>query len=348
MKVPWDRGGLRTYLVLLSLAACRPAPGAIGWALPLLLLGAALHVYAKGCLQQDQVVARNGPYRFVRHPFYTANLLIDVSIAVMSGWWPLMVALPVWWLLVYVPVMREEERHLSALFPEIYPDYARRLPRLFPRRRPLPPEGEGFSWRNSNLVRDTVFSRLLRLLAYPLLFLLCLEVKAAFASSPPANHYLLLVLAAALVTLYGLAWEFKRHVKERARILPPALSTFGARALVAAALLVIAFTLRRAEFEAEPILPLVSAVYLLLSLGLYLARPDLRLVAEGLGMAAIMALCELPWLAAAPLLWYAALALDQRLGPQSAGPAPLARSGAYAVTMAVGVLAATVKALARG
>ncbi len=322
MKVPWDRGGLRTYLVL--------------------------HVYAKGCLRQDQVVARNGPYRFVRHPFYTANLLIDMSIALMSGWWPLIVALPVWWLAVYLPVMRGEERYLSALFPDIYPDYARRLPRLFPLRRPLPPEGEGFSWRNPNMVSDTVFSRLLRLLAYPLLFLLCLEVKAAFAPSPPANHYLLLLLAAALVTLYGLAWELKRNLLKRERILPVALSTFGARLLVAAALLVIAFALRRAEFEAEPVLPIVSGVYLLLSLGLYLARPDLRLAAEGVGMAAIMALCELPWLAAAPLLWYAALSLDQRLEPQSAGPASLARSGAYAVTMAVGVLAAAVKALARG
>ena len=115
----------------------QPQSPALWWGAALVFLGVALQVYAKGCLRQNQTVSMGGPYRFVRHPFYTANFLLDLGLAVMSGWWPLMVALPLWWLLVYVPTMRREEAILTGLFPDTYPDYQRRLPRLMPFRRPL-------------------------------------------------------------------------------------------------------------------------------------------------------------------------------------------------------------------
>lgn len=125
----------------------------------MLALGLALQIYAKGSLRQNEVVSRAGPYRLIRHPFYTANLLIDESIALMSGWWPLVVLLPIWWLLVYWPVMRQEERRLCELFVEVYPEYQRRTSRLIPLRRPTPGEGPGFSWQNPNISADTVIPR---------------------------------------------------------------------------------------------------------------------------------------------------------------------------------------------
>ena len=75
-----------------------------------------LHTWAKGCLRQNRVVATIGPYRFVRHPFYLANALIDAGLVVMAGWWPLAVVLPLWWLAIYIPVIRGEERYLSREF----------------------------------------------------------------------------------------------------------------------------------------------------------------------------------------------------------------------------------------
>ena len=84
-RPPWDRGGLRTYLVIIALIAGRGDYRAVLWGLLLFLPGMVLHVYAKGCLRQNQVVSRGGPYRFVRHPFYSANSLIDMGIAIMSG-----------------------------------------------------------------------------------------------------------------------------------------------------------------------------------------------------------------------------------------------------------------------
>jgi len=53
MKRPWNRGGLRTYLLLLALAFARPGSGALWYGSALLLLGVALQVYSKGCLRQN-------------------------------------------------------------------------------------------------------------------------------------------------------------------------------------------------------------------------------------------------------------------------------------------------------
>ena len=133
MKSPLNRGGLRSYLAATALiagplAACTTTPRRILAGLPCLLLGAWLHTWAKGCLRQNRVVAQIGPYRFVRHPFYLANALIDAGIVIMSGWWPLAIVLPPWWLAIYLPVMRGEERYLVENFPDEYPEYKRRVP----------------------------------------------------------------------------------------------------------------------------------------------------------------------------------------------------------------------------
>ncbi len=90
MKSPTNRGGLRFYLVIFALLtvfatpAIHTTPATVLHGVPLILLGVALHLWAKGCLHQDREVTTTGPYRFVRHPFYTANALIDSGIAVMS------------------------------------------------------------------------------------------------------------------------------------------------------------------------------------------------------------------------------------------------------------------------
>jgi hypothetical protein len=147
MKSPLNRGGLRFYLVAVALAVgtllCQATtPRSILAGLPLLCAGVCLHTWAKGCLRQNRVVAMIGPYRFVRHPFYLANALIDAGLVVMAGWLPLAIALPFWWLPIYIGVIRGEERYL-------FPGAARCLmrARVFAGTIPTSPAAKSFHGR---------------------------------------------------------------------------------------------------------------------------------------------------------------------------------------------------------
>jgi hypothetical protein len=207
MKSPLDRGGIRFYLVLAALARGLATHTSILAGAPGIVLGTALHFWAKGCLRQNRVVAMIGPYRYVRHPFYLANALIDTSIAVMSGWWVLQALLPFWWLAVYLPVMRGEERHLIELFGPVYQDYQRRIPRLWPWRWPLPRGAEGFRWSNPN-VPDEI-PRALRILGLPVVFLVLADFRhsgAAVFASP-----LGLVSLVSVALIYCCAWLLKQR-----------------------------------------------------------------------------------------------------------------------------------------
>jgi protein-S-isoprenylcysteine O-methyltransferase Ste14 len=219
MKTPFDRGGLRFFLVLAALIRGLSSGAAILAGVPFILLGTALHFWAKGCLRQNRVLALGGPYRFVRHPFYLANALIDAGVAVMSGWWLIQVVLPFWWLAVYLPVMRKEENYLAGVFGAAYEEYKRRTPRLIPWRRPLPRGGEGFHWSNPNIATGDEIGRALRLLAYPLLFFVCMNLRNERLSSlaQPWNLSALGLLA----VLHGLAWWARRPRVKAAADTPP-------------------------------------------------------------------------------------------------------------------------------
>ena len=177
MRTPWGRSGLRSYLILIAVLANGITIQSILLGIPVAAVGIALHVWAKGCLRQNQEVTRSGPYRFVRHPFYVANAFLDAGIAVMSGWWVLQVVLPFWWLSVYVPAMRREERAMLEKFGPEYEAYRREVPACVPHQWPAPAPATGFSWRNPNLLL-TELPRVLRYLCYPLVFFLAHQVWA--------------------------------------------------------------------------------------------------------------------------------------------------------------------------
>jgi len=320
IKKPWDRGGLRTYVVLLGLVFSRPEQAVTLWGVPLLLAGLMLQVYAKGCLQQDRVVAQTGPYRFVRHPFYAGNLLIDEGIAVMSGWLPLVLALPLWWLAVYVPAMREEERRLSGLFPSVYPAYLGRVSMLMPLRRPLPKTEGSFSWGNANIVSDTVLPRVLRIAAIPLLFVLARALRADGLHVFQDDNGVTALAAAALLSAYGVSWELRRHLKHRERILPREVSGVGFRLAIAAVALAVAGFVHAWEMESVSLTALAGMMIIAASVAFHRWRGAARLAAEGIALTAAVVLCEVPWLAALVIPLYAALILDSRIAGHTAAP----------------------------
>ncbi len=215
MRVPWDRGGIRWYLILVGLALGRASPATILAGTPLLLLGIALHLWAKGCLHQNKEVTTSGPYRYVRHPFYLGNLLIDAALVLMSGSLLLGCAFPWWWAVVYIPVMRREEATMAGLFGPQYQAYAGRVPLLFPTARPIP-AGSGFSWRNPNIFAVEV-PRALRFLSYPLLFVLAYEWRTTGWAFPPPLTPLIFCALWAILLLTVAAWQVKRIARCRAR-----------------------------------------------------------------------------------------------------------------------------------
>ena len=115
MKKPYSRSGIRFYITWIALILNQYTPATILSGTPILLLGAVLHLWAKGCLYQDDEVTQSGPYRFVRHPFYLAYLFNDIGIVIMSGSWLLAAVFPVWWLAIYIPTIRKEEAFLEGL-----------------------------------------------------------------------------------------------------------------------------------------------------------------------------------------------------------------------------------------
>ena len=74
-----------------------------------------------------------GPYRYIRHPFYTSYNLAWLAGLVATAWWPLAVAAAVMAAL-YERVAREEERGFAAsALGEKYRLYRLRAGRYFPR-----------------------------------------------------------------------------------------------------------------------------------------------------------------------------------------------------------------------
>jgi protein-S-isoprenylcysteine O-methyltransferase Ste14 len=72
-----------------------------------------------------------GPYRFVRHPMYSALMILSIGIAIEAGSVPVWVAVVGLGLLFAVKA-RWEEAHLIGAFPG-YADYIKSTPRFVPR-----------------------------------------------------------------------------------------------------------------------------------------------------------------------------------------------------------------------
>lgn len=79
-----------------------------------------------------QPVITKGPYRVLRHPSYTAILLILVGIAISYGNWLSLAALVLIPLLGFLYRIRVEEGALSATLGDAYMSYARGRKRLIP------------------------------------------------------------------------------------------------------------------------------------------------------------------------------------------------------------------------
>jgi len=107
----------------------------------LILPGLLIRALASGHVRKNEALATSGPYAYTRNPLYLGSLLIGLGFAVAARSWWVGVALVAMFLAIYLPVIRDEEAFLRQKFPE-FEEYARRVPRMFPRIAAHSQQGE--------------------------------------------------------------------------------------------------------------------------------------------------------------------------------------------------------------
>ena len=123
------------FLVLFSAAAeglqyATRIPGAL-----LLAAGVGLRLWALGCIgaNKKRMLVCWGAYSGLRHPLYLGSLLILLGFCLMSGSWSATASAIAAFLLLYLPVIRAEERLLASQFGDAWQSYCRRSRAFFPR-----------------------------------------------------------------------------------------------------------------------------------------------------------------------------------------------------------------------
>lgn len=118
------------------------ALGAVG-----IVPGLLIRALASGHVRKNEALATSGPYAYTRNPLYLGSLLVGIGFAVAARSWWVGGALVVMFFLIYMPVIRDEERFLREKFPQ-FEEYARRVPRMLPHMTPArsaSPDAGGFS-----------------------------------------------------------------------------------------------------------------------------------------------------------------------------------------------------------
>ncbi len=135
---------LPVALLLVAFAHPTPASVVIGGAL--VTLGEALRIWASGHIDKNARLATAGPYAHTRNPLYVANLVLLAGFCAMAANpWVAVLALAAF-ALIYRPVIREEARHMLALFGDEYREWSREVPLFFPRLTRAPHRRGRFSW----------------------------------------------------------------------------------------------------------------------------------------------------------------------------------------------------------
>ncbi len=82
--------------------------------------------------QKDQKLVKTGPYRFVRHPIYTAYILFHIGIFLIVGNWFLGIIWIGGFCIIFVLRIRKEEKMLIETFGHEYLEYKERTGCIFP------------------------------------------------------------------------------------------------------------------------------------------------------------------------------------------------------------------------
>ena len=112
--------------------------GGLALAAGISLLGFAHHHLGKSfhslvVSKENQTLVETGPYRWIRHPIYTAFLINYVGGGLLSGNIVLTVVPVTMYAILVVIRMGQEEKVMEELFGQKYIEYEKRTGRLLPR-----------------------------------------------------------------------------------------------------------------------------------------------------------------------------------------------------------------------
>lgn len=324
MKIRLNRGPVRWWLIVFGLFLARPSlvPGLVGTAL--VLLGSAIHLWSKGCLQQNRQLTVCGPYRFSRNPFYVGNFCIDLGLCffINNIWFtiPFMIV----WALIYRLQILSEEQTLDGIYGQAWLDYRKAVSGFFPYTRPYRdvPSEQGFSWSNPNLSQSRELPRLVRTASYPLVLLFAggLWQHGARFLTESAYAPIAMFCLAGFAALQVFAIGLKRQLHGRTPILPALLkSPYVQIALVVAYLAGLALLNKGLVHAPRVLLPIGLA---LLAFGFYAVQrrqkePGMRwdafAWAAALGGAAVLA--GMFWVGILAVALALAICIDSHIAP---------------------------------
>jgi protein-S-isoprenylcysteine O-methyltransferase Ste14 len=108
------------------------------------VVGLLIRALASGHVRKNEQLSVSGPYAYTRNPLYLGSLILAAGFAIAARSWLVAFIGLVIFFVIYIPVMRSEENFLRSRFPE-FADYARQVPRLFPRFTPYQSSSNAFS-----------------------------------------------------------------------------------------------------------------------------------------------------------------------------------------------------------
>jgi protein-S-isoprenylcysteine O-methyltransferase Ste14 len=109
------------------------------------LVGLSVRAIASGHVRKNEELATSGPYAHTRNPLYLGSTLIALGFAIAGRNWWIGAALVVFFVVIYLPVIRSEETFLRARFAE-FAEYESNVPRLLPRITAWRHASGSFSW----------------------------------------------------------------------------------------------------------------------------------------------------------------------------------------------------------
>lgn len=132
---------LHFLMAAVVLVFARPTPRLLLTGAVLIALGVVVRGWAAGHLRRDAPLTVSGPYAHVRHPLYLGTAITLSGFGLAGGRMVLALLLAAYFVLLFVPTIRHEQRERRAGATELYQRYEAQVPTFWPRLRPARIEG---------------------------------------------------------------------------------------------------------------------------------------------------------------------------------------------------------------